>query len=195
VASALELAARLRDLLPPSPYDPGRGWGTFPRVMAFQPGIYKTTKFLPGHEATIAPNMLVLIRTDGEFAPASVLLPVANQHNTWRFQMPGVKVPATSFGWEDSLVKLPFEGFYRMKKEFTFGEGGRWVPNAIVQLGYTRAGEPILFIAQRRSPLVSNDLWFSDKGVKMELDGLLDWIEPLSWYQEPEVKPKQGAGA
>jgi hypothetical protein len=99
-----------------------------------------------------------------------------------------VRVPASSFGWGESLVKLPHEGFYRLTKEFTFGESGRWLKNAIVQLGYTRAGEPILFIAQRRSPLVSNDLFFSDKGVKIELAQLNAMSEPLTWYQEPEKK-------
>ena len=147
----------------------------------YQPGIYKTTKFLPGHEATVAPNMLILIRTDAEFAPASVLLPVNNIQNQWRFQMPGVKIPSASFGWGESLVKLPHEGFYRLTREFTFGDSGRWLKNAIVQLGYTRGGDPILFIAQRRSPLVSNDLFFSDKGVKVEFNELEKMIEALTW--------------
>lgn len=154
--------------------------------MAYQPGIYKTTKYLPGFEAQVAPNMLVLIRTDGEFAPASVLLPVSNQNNQWRFQMPGIKIPAASLNWAETLQKVPHEGFYRMRKEFTFGDQGRWLENAIVQLGYNRSADPILFIAQRRNPLVSNDLWFSDKGVKIELDDVDDMVEPLAWYQEPE---------
>ena len=154
--------------------------------MAYQPGIYRTTKYLPGFEAQVAPDTMVLIRTDGEFAPASVLLPVANQNNQWRFQMPGIKIPAASLNWADTLRKLPHEGFYRMKREFTFGDQGRWLENAIVQLGYNRQGDPILFIAQRRNPLVSNDLWFSDKGVKIELDEVDDMVEALAWYQEPE---------
>ena len=83
------------------------------------------------------------------------------------------------------LIKLPHEGFYRLLKEKTFEGGGKWLVNAIVQLGYTRAAEPILFIAQRRSPLASNDLFFSDKGVKVPLVDLDEWIEPLAWYQEP----------
>ena len=60
-----------------------------------------------------------------------------------------------------------------------------------MQLGYTRAGEPILFIAQRRTPLTSNELFFSDKGVKIELKditGNRPMIEALAWYQEPEKK-------
>ena len=170
------------------PKDPA--FCTVRRRMAFQyqAGIYKTTKFLPGHEATVAPNMLILIRTDAEFAPASVLLPVNNVQNQWRFQMPGVKIPASSFGWGESLIKLPHEGFYRLTREFSFGESGRWLKNAIVQLGYTRGGDPILFIAQRRSPLVSNDLFFSDKGVKVELAELEKMSESLTWYQEPDKK-------
>lgn len=160
-------------------------------AFTYQPGIFKTTKFLPEHESTIAPNLLILVRTDGEFAPASVLLPVQNLQNQWRFQMPGVKVPKVTYGWGESLIKLPHEGFYRLTREFKFGESGRWLPNAIVQLGYTRAAEPILFIAQRRSPLVANDLFFSDKGVKVELSDITGpgaMLEALTWYQEPEKK-------
>lgn len=154
----------------------------------YEPGIYKTTKYLPGNEAQVGPDQLILIRTDGDFAPASVLLPVANTNNQWRFQMPGVKVPAASLNWGETLVKLPHEGFYRLTREFTFGDKGKWIENAIVQLGYTRKGEPILFIAQRRSPLTSNELWFSDKGVKIELEQVDEMLQPLAWYQEPEKK-------
>jgi len=159
-------------------------------AFTYEPGIYRTTKYLPGHEAQVGPDSLILIRTDGEFAPASVLLPVSNTHNQWRFQMPGVKIPATSLNWGETLVKLKHEGFYRLKDEFQFGDKGKWIKNAIVQLGYTRKAEPILFIAQRRTPLTSNELWFSDKGVKIEEEqyNLDDMIEPLAWYQEPEKK-------
>lgn len=152
----------------------------------YTPGIYKTTKYLPGHEAEIAPNLLVLIRTDGDFAPASVLLPVMNENNQWRFSMPGTKIPPASLNWFETLEKIPHEGFYRLTEEFTFGDEGRWLKNAIVQLGYTKAAEPILFIAQRRTPLVSNDLWFSDKGVKITMEQAEKMLEPLAWYQEPE---------
>ncbi len=154
----------------------------------YEPGIYRTSKYLPGFEAQVGPDQLVLIRTDGDFAPASVLLPVTNTHNQWRFQMPGIKIPANSLNWGDTLTKLQHEGFYRLKREFAFGDSGKWIQNAIVQLGYSRKGEPIMFIAQRRAPLTNNELWFSDKGVKIEPDKLDELIEPLAWYQEPEKK-------
>jgi hypothetical protein len=154
----------------------------------FEPGIYKTTKYLPGQEAQVGPDLMVLIRTDGEFAPASVLLPNNNTNNQWFFSMPGIKVPSTSFGWASTLKKLPHEGFYRLKREMTFGDDAKWLVNGIVQLGYNRQGDPILFIATRRNPLTSNSLWFSDKGVKVELDEIHDICEPLAWAQEPDKK-------
>lgn len=155
----------------------------------YQPGIYKTTKALSGHESQISANLLVLVRTDGEFAPASILVPVRNLNNQWRFQLPGVKISKDSFDWGQTLVKLPREGFYRLTSEFSLGESGHWPPNTIVQLGYNRAAEPIIFIAQRRVPLVSNDLFFSDKGVKIEM-AQLSMLEALAWYQEPERSQK-----
>ena len=155
-------------------------------AFVYEPGIFKTSQYLPGNEAQVGPDQLVLVRTDKEFAPASVLLPVNNVHNQWRFQMPGIKIPATSLSWGESLIKLPHEGFYRLRNEFTFGEKGKWIENAIVQLGYTRKAEPILFIAQRRAPLTNNELWFSDRGVKIELEQVDEMLEPLAWYQEPD---------
>ena len=152
----------------------------------YEPGIYLTTKYLPGFEASIGPDLLVLIRTDGEYAPASVLLPIRNENNQWRFQMPGIKIPPASLNWGASLRKIPHEGFYRLTREYNFGEGGKWLEGAIVQLGYNRKAEPILFIAQRRHPLTQNELFFSDKGVRLELAEVESMIEPLAWYQEPE---------
>ena len=67
--------------------------------------------------------------------------------------------PSAGLSWADSLVKLPAEGFYMLRKALAF-EGGEWPKAALVQLGYTRAGEPILFIGQVRAQLVENDLWF-----------------------------------
>jgi len=155
-------------------------------AFAYEPGIYKSSEYLPGHEAQVGPDQLVLIRTDGEFAPASVLLPIRNENNQWRFQMPGIKIPPTSQSWGESLVKLRHEGFFRLTREFTFGESGKWIENAIVQLGYTKKAEPILFIAQRRNPITNNELWFSDKGVKIELGAVDTLLSPLAWFQEPE---------
>ncbi|MEE9383515.1 MAG: hypothetical protein V3V08_08895 [Nannocystaceae bacterium] len=151
----------------------------------YEAGIFKTSKYLPGHEAEVGPDQLVLIRTDGEFAPASVLLPSRNENNQWSFRMPGIKIPAASLNWADTLTSIPREGFYRLSEEFTFGDSGVWPASTLVQLGYNQSGDPILFIGQRRSPLVANDLFFSDKGVRIDLQRAQNLLEQVFCYQEP----------
>lgn len=150
-----------------------------------EPGIYRTTKYLPGHEAQVGPDQIVLVRTDAQFAPASVLLPSSNVHNQWRFSMPGIRVPESASDWASSLVRLPHEGFYRLNEEMDFGEGGKWLVGAILQLGYNRRGEPLLFIARRRTPLAENDLFFSKQGIKVD-DSFFRRLDPLAWHEEPD---------
>lgn len=153
--------------------------------LKIEPGLYRTTKYLPGFEAQVGPDQLILIRDDGQFAPASVLLPNSNVHNQWRFAMPGIRVPETASEWLTSLKSLPHEGFYRLKEEMDFGEGGKWLVGAILQLGYNRRGEPLLFIARRRTPLAENDLFFEKSGIKFE-DTIFDKLDPLAWHEEKD---------
>ena len=101
--------------------------------------------------------------------------------NRWHFHGPGI--PFRGLSWADSLVKLPAEGFYMMRKALAF-EGGEWPKAALVQLGYTRTGDPILFIGQIRAQLQENDVFFSDRGVSISRDQLA-MLEPLSLFVEP----------
>lgn len=153
-------------------------------MIAYEDGIYRSTKYLPRSESLVGPNQLVLIRTDAEFAPASVLLPNANEHNQWNFSIPGIMLTDEADDWGRSLKRLPHEGFYRLNKEMVFGPDNKWLVGAIMQLGYNRRGEPLLFIAQRRKPLVENDLFFASKGTKVD-DEWLDELEPLAWHSTP----------
>ena len=52
-----------------------------------------------------------------------------------------------------------------------------------MQLGYTKAADPILFIAQQRSKLDENDLWFSDRGVGIPREQL-SILEQVTVFQE-----------
>ena len=80
-------------------------------------------------------------------------------------------IPFRGLSWADSLVKLPAEGFYMLRKALSF-DGGEWPKASLVQLGYTRTADPILFIGQVRAQLAENDLWFSDRGVGVTRDQL-----------------------
>jgi hypothetical protein len=53
-----------------------------------------------------------------------------------------------------------------------------------VQLGYTKTGDPILFIAQQRATLEENDLFFSERGVGITREQL-SMLEQLSVFAEP----------
>jgi hypothetical protein len=144
-------------------------------------GLFRTTKALPDHEDEISAGILVYFHNHSDSGLPVVIVPEHNIHNRWHFHGPGVAFRGLT--WTDSLQRLPSEGFYTLRKAFTF-EGGEWPKGAIVQLGYTRVGGPILFIAQQRAKLDENDLFFSDTGVPLKVDqlGMLDaaqvFIEP-----------------
>ena len=70
-----------------------------------------------------------------------------------------------------------------LRKALTF-DGGDWPKASIVQLGYTRNGDPILFIGQVRAQLAENDLFFSERGVGITRDQLA-LLEPLQVFAEP----------
>ena len=125
-------------------------------------GLYRTSKPLAGHEEQFPAGLLVYFHNHSDSGLPQVLAPDHNVLNRWHFHGPGVEFRGLS--WADSLVKVPVEGFYVLKRELAF-DGGTWPKGALVQLGYTRTADPILFIAQLRGKLDENDLWFSDRGV------------------------------
>ena len=138
-------------------------------------GLYRTTKPLVGHEEQFPAGLLVYFHNHSDSGLPQVLSPDHNVLNRWHFHGPGVEFRGLS--WADSLAKVPVEGFYILKRELAF-DGGTWPKGALVQLGYTRTADPILFIAQLRGKLDENDLWFSDRGVGVprEQMSILDQI-------------------
>lgn len=144
-------------------------------------GLYRTTKALPGNEERVPAGTLVYFHNHSDSGLPQVLAPDHNVHNRWHFHGPAIEFRGLS--WADSLHKVPDEGFFTLKKELTF-DGGKWPKGALVQLGYTKSGDAILFIARVRSRLDENDLFFSDKGVPVKADQL-SILERAQIYQEP----------
>jgi hypothetical protein len=153
-------------------------------------GPYRTTKPLPDHESVVPSGLLVYFHNHSDSGLPVVIPPEHNVLNRWHFHGPGI--PFRGLSWADSLVKLPGEGFYMLRKSLSF-DGGEWPKASLVQLGYTRTADPILFIGQVRSQLAENDLWFSDRGVGITRDqvGLL---EPLQVYAEPAAEGAHTTG-
>lgn len=152
-----------------------------PKALLPDCGLYLTTKPLPGNEEQFPAGLLVYFHNHSDSGLPCVLSPDHNIHNRWHFH--GPSVPFRGLSWADSLKKVSPEGFYTLRRELAF-EGGKWPKGALVQLGYTRVADPILFIGRVRGQLAENDLFFSDKGVPVTREQL-SILEPVSVYVEP----------
>lgn len=148
------------------------------------PGLYRTTKAYPGHEETIPEDVLVYVgQKDGGGLPF-VVRPGRNTNNRWYWGDP--TIPLRAMGWASSLVKLPPEGFYTLPKEISFEGGGRWLKNAVVQLGYNGEGRGIIFVGEQHQSEERNILIFSDRGrlIDDDLLGKLVWAPILPVSEE-----------
>lgn len=129
---------------------------------------------MPGNAEAFPADVLVFVgqRPDGT---RFIVRPGNNKRNRWFWGDPTTPLP--SDGWIWTLKALPSEGYYTLPETIEFGQGGRWVKNAIVQLGYNEAGRGIIFVAEEREAENANALFFSDRGRIIE-DAFLD---KLSW--------------
>lgn len=128
---------------------------------------------MPGNESGFPAGVLVYVgEKDGQ---KFVVRPGDNRRNRWYWGEP--TTPLRSPTWSRTLKKLPSEGFYSLPEELVFEGGGRWLKNAVVQLGYNGEGRGILFVGESRESSQENVLHFSDKGMLIN-DELL---ERLVW--------------
>jgi hypothetical protein len=135
------------------------------------PGLYRTTQPYPGHEDAFPAGVLVYLGQPQNGGVKFVVRPGQNRNNRWFWGDP--TTPLRSPSWAKSLRALPSEGFYTLPESIDFESGGRWLKNAIVQLGYNESGQGILFVAEQREADTTNALYFSDRGLMID-DGLLD---------------------
>ncbi len=144
-------------------------------------GLYRTTKPLPEHADTFPAGLLVYFHNHSDSGLPVVLAPDHNVMNSWHFH--GAGTPFRGLSWADSLIKMPEQGYYVVTKQLDF-DGGSWPKGTLVQLGYTRTADPILFIAQQRTARTENNLWFSERGVPLARERM-SILEPLNIYVEP----------
>lgn len=132
-------------------------------------GLYRTTTAMPGNEEAFPAKVLVYIgEKNGQ---KFVVRPGDNRRNRWYWGEP--TTPLRSPTWSRTLKKLPSEGFYVLPEELSFDGGGKWLKNAIVQLGYNAEGQGIVFVGESRDASTENALFFSDKGMIVQ-DDMLD---------------------
>ncbi|MCH2109704.1 MAG: hypothetical protein MK135_10260 [Polyangiaceae bacterium] len=143
-------------------------------------GLYRTTTAMPGQESAFPAGVLVYVgEKNGQ---KFVVRPGQNKNNRWFWGEP--TTPLRSPTWSRTLKKLPSEGFYNLAEDLNFEGGGKWLKNALVQLGYNAEGKGIIFVGENRESSEENALYFSDKGM-MASDELM---ETLTWAPILPVK-------
>lgn len=147
-----------------------------------EPGLYRTTKAYPGQEAAFPAGVLVFVGVDG--GVPFVVRPGQNRRNRWYWGKPTTPLRATT--WAETLKPLPSEGFYTLPYDLTVDGGGRWLKNAIVQLGYNGEGRGIIFVAEDHAAEERNVLVFSDKGMLIGDD----LLAKLQWAPILPIRPE-----
>jgi hypothetical protein len=143
------------------------------------PGLYRTTQAYPGHEDAFPPGVLVYLGQPQNGGVKFIVRPGQNRNNRWFWGEP--TTPLRSPSWAKTLKALPPEGFYTLPDAIELDSGGRWLKNAVVQLGYNENGQGIIFVAEQRDDDSVNALYFSDRGLVVDdaMLGRLQWAPIL----------------
>lgn len=147
-------------------------------------GIYLTATALPAHSDSVGPGLLVRFHNHSDEGPPIVLLPDHNHANRWTFHQRGFLV--RDAGFLETMVELKPEGLYRLREHFHPDAGRVVAANALVQLGYNREAEPILFFPTEDRE--RNALAFPAQGMKVP-PPVYALLEPLD-LRGP-VSPRQ----
>lgn len=123
-------------------------------------GIYRTTVPLPGKEEWVRENLLVYFHNHSQQGPPLLLLPATNASNRWIFHDKGYLIREPDY--VETLVGLKEEGFYVLDEPIYLSRDEFIPEETLVQLGYNRAGDPILFLAK----FVDNQITFPASGLK-----------------------------
>lgn len=143
-------------------------------------GLFKTTEALAGKEEWVRENLLVYFHNHSQQGPALLLLPASNANNRWTFHDKGYLIRDTDF--VDSLIAVMPEGYYTLNQAIYLSHEEMIPENTLVQLGYTRSADPILFLAE----FEPSSIVFPNSGLKCTLE-IFDLLEPVN-FRVPEFR-------
>ena len=141
-------------------------------------GLYKTMDPLPGKEEWVRENLLVYFHNHSQQGPPLLLLPASNAGNRWTFHDKGYLIREADF--VESLQPLRSEGYYVLSEAIYISRDELIPERTLVQLGYNRAADPILFLASFESNAIS----FPTSGLKCTLE-IFDLLEEVN-FRVPE---------
>ncbi|AWV90238.1 hypothetical protein [Bradymonas sediminis] len=136
-------------------------------------GLFRTTEPLEGKEQWVRAGMLVYFHNHSQQGPPLVLLPSENHNNRWIFHEKGYLI--RDLAYSDTLEALKPEGFYVLEEPIYLSREEFIPEQTLVQLGYNRSADPILFLGQYED----NAIYFPDSGLKctVEVFDLLREVE------------------
>lgn len=105
-------------------------------------------------------GILVYFHNHSQQGPPLVLLPAENKHNRWSFNDKGYLIREPDY--VDTLVPLKEEGLYVLEEPIYLSREEFIPDQTLVQLGYNRSADPILFLAQFENTAI----FFPDSGLK-----------------------------
>ncbi len=139
-------------------------------------GIYRAGRDLPGHEEQITAGSLIYFHNHSEQGPPLVLLPHENTHNRWTFHKTGWLVEDPAFIAE--LVPLKPQGFYLVTGNHLHLAREEVLPEkSLVQLGYNRRGDSILFPAKFEGLTIT----FPTRGYRFESPDVQKRLTPAGF--------------
>ena len=138
-------------------------------------GLYRTGIALVGQEQNVPEGILVMFHNHSDQGPPIVLNPESNEHNCWTFHQRGWSVNDASF--LRSLIPLKPEGLYEIKGELLVDRDQRIAPKTLVQLGYNRTGDSILFVGE----FVQNTIHFPNKGFRFPNPKVQEHLSTVSF--------------
>ena len=141
-------------------------------------GIYRTSANI----GSITPGHLVYFHNHGDPGPG-IYLPETWRLNRAVFRQDGFTLSDPQSA--ETLLPLAAEGFYRVDKEFTCCEKRcvTFSKELLVQLGYNRHAEPILF----RPVWTHSGLSVPEKGQRIDSDRILRLVRML--VREEQSQP------
>ena len=138
-------------------------------------GLYRTGMSLAGQEENIPAGILVMFHNHSDQGPPIVLRPSSNDNNVWEFHRNGWSVQDP--GFLKAMVPLLPEGLYVVAGELFVDRTQRLNERTLVQLGYNRNGDTILFVGE----FVQNSIHFPAKGFRFTNPKVQTKLKPVSF--------------
>ena len=137
-------------------------------------GVYKTMAPLPGKEDWVRENMFVYFHNHSQQGPPLLLLPATNVHNRWTFHDKGYLI--REMHYVSKLEPLLQEGLYTLTEPIYLSRDEFIPESTLVQLGYNRNADPILFLSKYNE----NQVIFPNNGLKCTTE-IFEMVEPVEF--------------